>query len=188
MLPKKEAMHPKAQLEGKTFGHLTVIKEVPKKLRNKRFGYNCVQWKCKCSCGKYRIVTSSMLTKGISKSCGCQNFVGIIHGNRKYDQELSDYRAKAATIKAGARHRKIKFDLTLEHSAKLVSQKCHYCGSEPSEVFRKTKTNGIDRIDSSLGYIKNNVVPCCKFCNFAKNDSSHKDFVDWIKRLVIFNS
>lgn len=187
MLPKKEAMHPKAQLEGKIFGHLTVLAEVPKIKREKRFGNN-VQWNCKCSCGKYRVVTTSMLTKGISKSCGCQNFIGIVHGNRKYEQELSDYRAKAASIKAGARHRKIKFDLTLEHAAKLVSENCHYCGSEPNEIFRNTKTNGIDRVDSDNGYIKNNVVPCCKYCNFAKNNSSKEDFLDWIKRLVIFNS
>ena len=128
-----------------------------------------------------------MLTSGIAKSCGCKNFTGAEHGNRKYNQEMSDYRAKAASIKAGAHHRKIKFGLTLKYAAALVSQNCHYCGAAPAVIFRKTKTNGIDRIDSSLGYVKTNVVPCCKFCNFAKNNCSHKNFIDWIDRLVTFN-
>lgn len=43
--------------------------------------------------------------------------------------------------------------------------------------------NGIDRVDSSLGYTVDNVVPCCKLCNQAKNNLSKQEFVDWVKRV-----
>jgi hypothetical protein len=43
--------------------------------------------------------------------------------------------------------------------------------------------NGIDRLDSSRGYEMGNVVPCCKQCNWAKNDIPYDEFLDWIKRV-----
>ena len=36
--------------------------------------------------------------------------------------------------------------------------------------------NGIDRLDSSLGYTKDNIVTCCKICNYAKNKMKFEDF------------
>jgi len=45
--------------------------------------------------------------------------------------------------------------------------------------------NGIDRLDSSKGHVIDNVVPCCKWCNYAKRERSYKDFLDWV--VVIYN-
>lgn len=52
-------------LAGKKFNRLLVVKEVD---RNK---YGTRQWLCKCDCGKYIIDTSSHITTGHTKSCGC---------------------------------------------------------------------------------------------------------------------
>lgn len=41
----------------------------------------------------------------------------------------------------------------------------------------------IDRIDSTKDYSIDNVVPCCKFCNWAKSDLKQKDFYDWVQRV-----
>jgi len=46
--------------------------------------------------------------------------------------------------------------------------------------------SGIDRLDSSKGYEPGNVVPCCKQCNWAKNDIAYDKFLEWIER-VHFN-
>jgi len=43
--------------------------------------------------------------------------------------------------------------------------------------------NGIDRIDNLKGYLKNNIVPCCKFCNTAKSSMSQTEFKEWINRV-----
>lgn len=78
---------------------------------------------------------------------------------------------------------------------KVVFKKCHYCNIEP---FVSTKIinnngaehflyNGIDRIDNNKGYVLNNVVPCCKQCNFAKYIQTYDEFKNYIKRLVEYN-
>ena len=43
--------------------------------------------------------------------------------------------------------------------------------------------NGIDRIDSKIGYIDGNVVTCCKHCNFAKDALTQKEFKDLIFKI-----
>lgn len=55
-------------LTGQVFGRLTVIEEVPKP-EGSNTRYKC--WLCKCSCGNYKIVNSSNLRRGATKSCGC---------------------------------------------------------------------------------------------------------------------
>ena len=52
-------------LTGKTFGRLTVLKQAG---RNKG---KQVLWKCRCKCGKERIVVGVDLSRGKTKSCGC---------------------------------------------------------------------------------------------------------------------
>jgi hypothetical protein len=44
--------------------------------------------------------------------------------------------------------------------------------------------NGIDRVDSSMGYVAGNVVPCCSTCNRMKLDHSYDDFIAHIKKIV----
>jgi len=61
---------------------------------------------------------------------------------------------------------------------KLSSMNCQYCGAPGP--------NGIDRLDSSLGYIKCNCVPCCKHCNYVKGNLSMGDFKVWVKRFVTY--
>lgn len=46
-----------------------------------------------------------------------------------------------------------------------------------------TPANGVDRVDSSRGYDKENIVPCCKICNRSKSDMSESDFIAWGLRL-----
>jgi len=55
------------QLLNQKFGRLTVIAWAGKdKKRN-------ILWKCRCDCGKERIVRGSNLLNGITTSCGCLN-------------------------------------------------------------------------------------------------------------------
>jgi hypothetical protein len=93
-------------------------------------------------------------------------------------------------------------DLKIEEYYSISQMNCFYCGSPPNNNFNRAKTdkkasqlakkngnyryNGLDRIDSSLSHISNNVVPSCKWCNFAKNKLSLTDFQQWIDRITQF--
>jgi hypothetical protein len=49
------------------------------------------------------------------------------------------------------------------------------------------KYNGIDRINSVLGYEDGNCVPCCRTCNLAKNTMSQTEFYTWIEKVYRFS-
>lgn len=66
--------------------------------------------------------------------------------------------------KRNALSREISFNLTKEEFENIVSRECYLCGvSKPGYI-------GIDRINNDIGYTKNNVEPCCKYCNLMKFD------------------
>lgn len=63
-----------------------------------------------------------------------------------------------------AERRGLEWGLDADEYGRLAVMPCAYCGwpLTPTGV-------GLDRIDSTLGYIPSNVVPCCWECNQAKN-------------------
>ena len=50
---------------GDVFGRLTIIEKTDKRLNR------CKLWLCKCICGKDVLTTSTLLTSGKKRSCGC---------------------------------------------------------------------------------------------------------------------
>lgn len=104
----------------------------------------------------------------------------------------SNYRSKA-------KMKKWEFNLTKEEFKTLVTSNCHYCGLEPNQ-FRTDRIksiregdssflmNGIDRVDSSLGYTTSNTLPCCEDCNKAKRNLSYNQFLDLIKKIYEYKS
>ncbi len=68
------------------------------------------------------------------------------------------------------------FDIDMELFIKITQNTCFYCGVEPSNR-QSYKTNygdfiynGVDRTDSSKGYVEGNIVPCCGRCNTMKTN------------------
>lgn len=80
----------------------------------------------------------------------------------------SQYANKAAT-------RGFEFKLTHDDLHDLLDKDCAYCGG---------KGGGIDRIDSSKGYVLGNVNPCCWECNQMKNDLPLKDWLAKMKKVI----
>jgi hypothetical protein len=80
---------------------------------------------------------------------------------------------KFAMYKRSARRKGRRFSLSKEQFAKLVTKKCHYCGDQELDK----NLVGIDRIDSSIGYLPENCVPCCERCNKMKMETSFEEFL-----------
>jgi len=68
-----------------------------------------------------------------------------------------------------------EFALSTDHTYKLLTSDCTYCGGPGY---------GIDRIDSSKGYIEGNVTPCCSRCNIMKNNMTVAEFEVHIRRIA----
>lgn len=169
-------------LTGKRFGRLIVIeREKDSALPS---GQKRRMWLCKCDCGNEKIIGGNDLKRGNTKSCGC--LVQLPYGEAFINWIIFRYKDRA--IK-----KDIVFSLTREDFWEIVIQKCFYCGVKPSSIFKGRgynngfAYNGIDRIDSSKGYIKENVVPCCWQCNCAKQSFSVDEFYKWVKRIYKYS-
>jgi hypothetical protein len=168
----------KNDLTGKKFGKLTVVSF-------QEVGKNGRLWKCICECGNTKIYTAGYLNSGRCLSCGCDR-----RSQPRLDFGESAFNELYGNYIRNARRRNVSFDLSREEFKELTSSKCFYCDREPEQIQRGGGKNsgvyvynGIDRIDSSIGYERNNIVPCCGECNTAKNKTSQPSFYAWIDRV-----
>jgi hypothetical protein len=83
----------------------------------------------------------------------------------------------------------INFELTIEEFSKFIFDKCYYCGTKDNinNKHNQEGINGIDRMDSTVGYKLNNCVPCCKMCNYMKINHSVEDFLKMIEHIGTYN-
>jgi hypothetical protein len=93
-------------------------------------------------------------------------------------------------------------DLTADQFYQLSQSNCFYCGQAPLNVTKyrgkwiRPETadasvftyNGLDRVDSGLSHNYENVVPCCKYCNFTKRNMSFDDFIHWVEKIKAHNA
>ena len=138
---------------------------------------------CICECGNLKAVKANLLISKAITSCGeCA-------GDKKHPKIITAHHLYAKRYNDG--------DLTFDDFYKLSQMNCYYCGKEPSQSFnyhtvgkRRTSAfakangefiyNGLDRVNNSLPHNKDNLVPCCKICNFAKRDMTVEDFKNWV--------
>lgn len=154
--------------------------------------HNHIRWKCICDCGTYITVASMSLANGSTRSCGCmRRETTSLSGKRNLGRGSSEgaiYR-NFIIYQTAAKARNYKWLLSIEQFSYIIHQNCHYCGCEPSKQISKHnnhKMNGIDRKNSKIGYVIDNCLPCCKTCNYAKNNTTYDDYMAYLDRLVIF--
>jgi len=73
-----------------------------------------------------------------------------------------------------AKKNNIKFELEETVFCDLVIDNCYVCG----KVYDGNHINGLDRLNSDLGYTIDNVETCCGECNFMKKKLSAKCFFE----------
>lgn len=113
---------------------------------------------------------------------------------RDLDSIESPIKNLYASYKRSAELRGHSFELDLMHFKILIGLDCGYCGSPPSQVYKKPGAkydltyNGIDRVNNSIGYNQNNCITACKFCNFAKGKASYEEFTVWLEQVAKFRN
>lgn len=93
-----------------------------------------------------------------------------------YKTEIIPDTTRFKTAKSIAGRKGQVWEFTFEEWSLLVlgdDKRCSYClGPLP------VGGSALDRMDSSKGYIKGNVTPCCKKCNGLKSDAySYEEFM-----------
>ena len=164
-------------LIGKKFRRLTVIK------RDFSDKWGKSKWICKCQCGKKISVIGGHLRSGNTQSCGClkKERTSLISGLAMMRRAIKNY-------KRGAKERGFEYKLTEEQFRETTQKDCFYCGAKPNNIMKHCLSNGdfiyngLDRVDNNLGYVIDNIVPCCKQCNKAKQKLTIEEFRDWVKK------
>ncbi len=143
--------------------------------KNKSIEYNNINEDTKMCIECNTIVKLDEFIK--NKCIKCYNNYKKYEENRKPQdpliRHLSDYKSRT-------KDKNIEWNLTDEEARNYFNSKCNYCNT-------LNNYNGIDRIDSSKGYVKTNVVPCCKICNLMKGTKSVKEFIDTITYILSIN-
>lgn len=163
-------------------------------------------YNAKClKCNTEHIVRGQNVRTGMSRQCvKC----GLKSGKAKIarkprgtksTQTMSEQRLYGIRRKS-AKKRGHDWNVSYEFFLKSIYSNCHYCNrgpqttTNPLEHHRyspeRTKVstivcNGFDRVDSSKGYLEENIVTCCEQCNRAKLDYTQQEFLDWAKQLAI---
>lgn len=180
---------------GNVYGRLTVVGRSGTRLRGSR-NSKLATWVCRCSCGNEVSVNGASLRSGNTESCGCakreSGGLNSVKRSGKTVWQLAE-RALFTGYRSSAKARNIEFSISETFFNDLVSKDCYYCGKKPysrHKLYKKKtqeildpmsdvvyKANGIDRLDSRVGYVDGNCVPCCKACNLMKMRMSVDEFI-----------
>ena len=96
---------------------------------------------------------------------------------------LSSLHGKFKTWALAAKRRDILFCLDFKdlESMPLI---CHYTGKQLTLEINNSNTASLDRINSGLGYTRDNVVLCCSQINLMKNNTPHDEFIQNCKTIA----
>jgi hypothetical protein len=160
---------------GQKFGLLTLIA-----INGKSNNDKGTRWDCRCECGNTVNVPQSRLKNNRVKSCGCWR-------KRKRNHLWKGYcgvsGARVSEIKFRAKKRKIDFDLDAKFLWNLYIKQNKKCAITGIGIDLDTD-GSLDRIDSSKGYVKDNVWWTTKDINKMKLDFSLKEFIQLCEYVV----
>lgn len=138
------------------------------------------RWLCRCDCGTTKLVQSSHLRRGLSTQCrACAKFQGYKQISLSYWNHLIN----------GAKKRDYEFNITIEEAwEQFLKQKSKCVLTGQNLVFARNygtdlQTASFDRIDSSKGYVADNIQWVHKDINMLKGKLSQKEFI-WLCQLV----
>lgn len=81
----------------------------------------------------------------------------------------------------------LNIDITYDYIVELYNKhdgRCAITGIKMTHEFGDMKSISIDRIDSSIGYLKPNVQLVCQAVNLAKRERSQNDVIEFFKAVV----
>lgn len=163
------------------------------------------RWLFKCDCGNITEANGSAVSTGKTKSCGClarekwsANGKKVVYVNfgpaiksRTLTSKQKLINRLYSTYKYSAKKKKHTFEISKEIFTQLIFSNCFYCGNTPSLIYkdpRKTDNqelqyNGLDRVDSKIGYTVENTKSCCWKCNCAKASLTMNEFINHISQI-----
>lgn len=92
---------------------------------------------------------------------------------KRRESLLASGQSVVISVRTAAQMKKLDCDLSDDQIKEYAFNPCHYCG----DIY----SGGVDRVDSTIGYLVDNCVPCCTICNFMKKNYAIDVFIDRCK-------
>ena len=96
-------------------------------------------------------------------------------------QKIENINYHYKNYRLSAETRRLDFPLTKEEFIVIVSLPCYYCG-----IIQPKGFNGIDRLDSTIGYSLDNCKSCCEMCNMMKGSSGPIIFIHRTEHILSY--
>ncbi len=169
---------------GEKQGQLIII-DVYKKEKNNRIGYLC-----KCTCGGTKCIDKKYFDQYKPQTCNSKadrrrRIIGSNNSNWRGCGEIPGRYLSA--IKISAKNRNLIFNLKIEdlwEQYKLQNGMCAISGMQ----LDIDANASIDRIDSSKGYIKDNIQWVHKHINIMKNSQTMNQFLNICRIITEYNA
>jgi hypothetical protein len=169
-------------LVGNRFLRLTVLRLIGKNKNGRRV------WECQCDCGKTKNVTSNDLKYSKVQSCGCKKREETITRQWRGCGKISG--SLWNRIISQAKSRKLEVKVTIQDIWDLFltqGGKCNLTGETLVFSSGNRTTDGtasLDRINSKLGYTKENIQWIHKDVNQMKMDMDEGYFIEICRKIV----
>jgi len=167
---------------GKRIGRLTVIRRTEDQIL--KSGKTRIRWECQCDCGVKVYRTAYLLGRG---NCCCKRCKAVIdkQNNSTGFKEISGI--YWSSLRSQAMKRGLSFEVKIDQAWDLYEEQKRLCALSGMEInFARSKqhylergtTASLDRIDSSVGYVKGNVQWVHKLINRMKSNLSQENFIN----------
>lgn len=153
-----------------------------------------ITWRCKCDCGKIVIYSSDHLIRKNKpvRSCGCfRKRSGNQHKDFKGYGEIPLTWWSTRIIRElvnKSRRKRIKVEINIEDAWSLFLKQNRRCALSGLELTisntNHKNTASIDRIDSSKGYLLDNIQWVHKHINFMKRTYSQNYFIEMCEKVA----
>lgn len=168
-------------LIGQKFGSLTVEH------------FDCVdlkgntQWICRCDCGANYTARGARLKSGHTTACRDCSFKRMRNPDGIGDMSIHYWNQ----VIRGAERRGLIVEVSKEDAYGVFLDQNRKCALSGVPIWFPPRTNrpqegnaSLDRIDSSRGYILDNIQWVHKVVNRMKMDLTESEFLEWCGRLV----
>jgi len=95
---------------------------------------------------------------------------------------LENIKIHYSNYKRSANDKNLNFEISTEEFDKIIKAPCHYCG-----IIQERGFNGVDRVNSEVGYVTDNCVSACSMCNYMKASLSENAFLGRVEHILTYN-
>lgn len=170
-------------MTGRVFGRLTVIEMAGESRRQKT-------WRCRCVCGREKVVLGGNLRSGITTSCGCRQRETLTSNRRKGNKKHGMYGSPEYRVWRAMISRCHDSNTNQYHN--YGGRGIHVCDSWRSSFsafiadmgLRPSADMTIERLNNSEGYSKDNCVWDSKITQGRNKRNNRKITVDGSTRCL----